>query len=263
MTTTVGVEKLISGSPEIILASVIISSDAVLVDPLGVFNSNQTQTQIESTLGISLRDYNLIQLSLYPIISPNGIYTYNYSTRYTQIGVLNQNLLQFQGIPGIPGQIGPHGPFGPVGPTGPLGIGEGGPTGSTGPAGSGIIQEISFTLSGEYSTIVTPGTFDPPYLVVNPFTISSVDAIRRTSGSAGVTSIDVVKKMNAGDPGVSILPSPLTISSGMDYDVSSTSVFLDSNFTVGNIIEVKILSVESYLAGPPEGPEGIRIVIRT
>lgn len=263
MAITVGVEKLISESPDIIQAAVIITSDSVITDPLLVFNSNQTQSQIESTLGISLRDYSLIQLSLNPIVSPNGIYTYNYSTRYTRSGVINAGILQFQGIPGNPGPVGPPGPFGPVGPTGPLGLGESGPTGPTGPAGTGIIQEITFTLSGEYSTVTVPGTFDPPYLVVSPFTVASIDVIRRTSGSSGTTTIDIIKKINAGDPGTSILVSPLTITSGMDYDISSTSVLADNSFSIGNIIEVKLLTVESYLAGPPEGPEGIRVSIRT
>ena len=401
MTISLGIQKVPSGSPNVIQGNVLITSDQVLSDPLGTFNSPFVTNEIQRTLGVSLDVYDLTQLTLNPAVLTQGVYTYNFAVRYTKKGTNTAVFQQFQGppgnvgptgpmglpgnpgptgspgllgptgSPGLPGSTGPTGvtgnsgptgytgptgfgstgSTGPIGstgytgPTGPLGLvgptgatgegatgptgllgptGELGPTGYTGPTGIGDtgpigptgftgpsgqigstgsvgstgdtgptgpvgltgpagdtgstgtvgptgatgpgnigVQSVEFTMSGEYSSALTPGYFDPPYYCDTVFSISAVSMIRRTSGTSGNTSINIIKKTSPIDPGTSIFTSPpLTITAGSDYASVTTNALVAANFVPGDIIEVELLSVESYNAGPPEGPEGLRIILR-
>lgn len=332
MAFTLGIQKVPSGSPSVIQGLVLITSDVILKDPLGTFNSPQVTNEIVRTLQFNPDSYDLTQLTLNPVITVQGLYQYNFAVRYTKKGTSTALFQQFQGPPGSGGPTGPIGPpgfpgptgspgllgptgspgftghTGPLGPTGVAGVtgssgvtGRTGPTGPLGPTGSpgvtgpsgvtgrtgptgnagaagatgvtgptgpagvgGNMPSIEFTLSGEFSGALVPGYFDPPYLCSDSFTVSSVSLIRRISGATGTTRVQVQKKSNAAAPPVDVLSASLDLLSGTDYASSSSSSFVGANnvFVSGNIIEVKILETETYEAGPPEGPEGLRVVLK-
>lgn len=132
MATSVGVQKVVSESANVIQASILITSDTVITDPIGFLNSPQVVNQIYRTLGINPDSWDIVQISLNPNIS-SGLYQYNFSTRYLKKGTSSYIFQQFQGIPGPIGPMGPVGPVGLPGPTGPTG--SSGPTGPTGPTG--------------------------------------------------------------------------------------------------------------------------------
>jgi len=127
---------------------------------------------------------------------------------------------------------------------------------TTAPPGSG---ELHFTLSGEYSGAVVPAFFDPPYVAIAGFTVAFVQLVRRTAGTAGFTEIDVLKN------GVTILAAPpVKVTAAMGDDVS----FFSNSFVPGQDIflptdrlDVVLSAVETFDAGPPAGPEGLRVVI--
>jgi len=126
------------------------------------------------------------------------------------------------------------------------------------PAGAG---DLHFALSGVYSGAVTPGFFDPPYRCTTGFTVSSVELFRRTAGSGSSTVIDVLKN------GASIFLAPgnrpTVIFGAGDYASNTSAVFAPGAniYAPGDVLEVRLDSVEAYLAAATPGPEGIRVVV--
>lgn len=126
---------------------------------------------------------------------------------------------------------------------------------STAPAGAG---DVHFTLSGEYSAAAVPGFFDPPLYVEAGFALDHVRLMRRTAGTAGQTEIDVLKN------GVSIftaLPA-ITAGAGDNATAVGNAFVLGANvFVPGDYIDVVLVGVETFKAGPPSGPEGLRVTL--
>jgi hypothetical protein len=124
------------------------------------------------------------------------------------------------------------------------------------PPGAG---DLYFTLSGNYSAVPTPGTFDAPFITEVAFTLDHVHVARRTAGTAGQTTIDVTKN------GVSIFAGgpPFVAAAAGDYATAVGNLFAPGSnvFAPGDILEVVLTSVETFNAGPPPGPEGLRVTI--
>lgn len=153
MAIKIGVQKLPSEAVNVVVASVIITSDTQLSDPLGTLNSSAVINEVTSQLSISLTTYNISQVYASPVIVSPNEFTYNFSLRFVLKGTTTAADTQFigppgrvgpQGLrgpagpPGVPGPQGANGSVGPAGPVGPPGpIGALGPTGSTGPSGYG------------------------------------------------------------------------------------------------------------------------------
>lgn len=129
-------------------------------------------------------------------------------------------------------------------------------SGATPPAGSGALH---YPLTGVYSGAVVPGFYAPPDIADAAFTLDHVQLVRRTAGSAGSTDIDVLKN------GTSILAAPLSIAFGAGDNASATTNTWAApganTFAPGDVIDVHLLAVETFLPGPPSGPEGLRVVL--
>lgn len=123
-----------------------------------------------------------------------------------------------------------------------------------------VSGEICFRLSGEYSAISIPAYVDSTYVTTTERTLSSVTLSRRTAGTSGTTKIDVYKN------GVSIfaadIDKPQVTAAGGDLAYDQSVTFSTNSFIVGDFIDIVIDSVETYLAGPPEGPEGITVILK-
>lgn len=123
-------------------------------------------------------------------------------------------------------------------------------------------EPYNFELSGVYSGALVPGYFAPPILVVPPAvprTLVRVWMFRRTAGLAGSTTIQLYRN---GNP---ILAAPLSVTAASgDYSAAQTVAFNAGEDVLGvtDIIECELQAVESYLAGPPPGPEGLRVVMQ-
>jgi hypothetical protein len=120
--------------------------------------------------------------------------------------------------------------------------------------------EVSFRLSGAYSGITVPSYLDSPYAVIADKTLESVTLVRRTAGASGTTRVDIWKN------GVSIFATDgnkpqLTAGAG-DNAIDTVSTFISAAFTAGDYVEIIIDSAETYLAGPPEGPEGVTVILK-
>ncbi len=148
MTLTVGVEKLPSTASNVISAYVLLTSDAILGNPLVSLNDPAVFAQVFSSLGVSAQDYKISQVTLGAVTTPfTGLTSYSFSLRLVKVGTVDPVVNQFQGPPGPQGvrgpqgEAGPQGPAGAPGPAGPQGVTGpfGGPQGSpgvTGPAGA-------------------------------------------------------------------------------------------------------------------------------
>lgn len=151
MTLTVGVEKLPSNASNVISAYVVLSSDAILENPLVSLNNTEVFSQVFATLGVSPKDYVLSQVTLNTVTTPfTGLISYSFGVRLVKAGTVDPMVNQFQGPPGPVGVRGPQGeiglqgaagapgPAGPQGVTGPFGGPQGSPgaTGLAGPTGS-------------------------------------------------------------------------------------------------------------------------------
>jgi len=297
MAVSLGVQKVPSESPDVVQAVVLLTSDSVLRDPLGTLTSPEIMQQILQILEISQADWALTWVTAAPPLSVFGSWQYNFSLRFLRNGASSALLQQFQGPPGFPGKkgdIGPPGPQGnlggpggpgptggigptgaqgptgadgvtgatgpsggPPGPTGPEGAtgptGPAGATGATGPAGaSGSIREMRFGLDGPYSSAVVPGFFDPALRVEIPGTISTFRILRRTRGSAGTTTVNLL--LNG------LVIGTLSVIAGAG-NYATSSAILGIPIIVGDMLEAELTSVESFMLGPPEGPEGIDVVL--
>lgn len=145
---TVGVQKLASESPEVVNASIVLTSDQILQNPIIVLGEPSIYAQIYSQLGIKPDQYSLSTVVLLEVQSQlPGITAYNYFAKYAKKG------FKVRSIIGPTGARGPIGAMGATGPAGPDGIQ--GPQGPTGPAalfsGDGFVY--TRILSNEIVTI--------------------------------------------------------------------------------------------------------------
>lgn len=124
-----------------------------------------------------------------------------------------------------------------------------------------IPAEWVFTLSGVYDGATLTAFIDPPRRALTSRTISKVEIYRRTAGASGTTRCDVKKG------GVSIFSGtgtqPQVTAAAGDYAYQAVTAFNGgaASLAAGDRIEVTLEAVEAYLAGPPEGPEGITVVV--
>jgi hypothetical protein len=116
---------------------------------------------------------------------------------------------------------------------------------------------FSFEISGPYSGAVVPGSFGAPLIVDTPFSMAEVRLSRRVAGAFGQTTVDVLRN------GVSVFsgPAPSVLASSGNYAGVSTSSFVSPSFGPGDVLDVLLTSVETFSAGPPFGPEGLRVDI--
>lgn len=144
MAITVGVQKLISSQSNVVQGTIVLSSDAILQNPLVTLSQPDLYQQVFSGLGITSSEHDISQISCTKVESVFvGQFSYTFAVRYVLKGTIDLLANQFQGPPGPIGPIGPKGdPYGTelVGPTGPMG-----PAGPVGPAGPG------FTVAGDLS----------------------------------------------------------------------------------------------------------------
>lgn len=161
MTISVGVQQLVSGQASVVVASVLISSDEILPNPVVYVNQPGVFTQIYSSLGILPEEWDISQLALTSVQSVFvGLVTYDFLIRFVKKGEV---FVPPQFI-GPPGPIGPQGPAGAQGPTGPAGAT--GPTGPTGPTGA-------TGATGATGPVYTPATFIDQVQVLTPETTES------------------------------------------------------------------------------------------
>jgi len=160
--------------------------------------------------------------------------------------------------------VGIFGPFlhgnsgnGGAGPPGPPGA-PGAP-GAPGVAGAAAATPFVFEISGPYAGSIVPGTFGAPLVVDSPFTVAEVRISRRTAGSSGTTTVDILKN------GVSIFsgPPPFILASSGNYAGISVAAFSPAilSFGPGDVLDVLLLAVESFGVGPPFGPEGLKVEV--
>ena len=139
MAITLGVLQQTSDQPNVIVASVLLNSDAILPNPIETLTQPVFFNQIYATLQITPTAYPISQLTLSQVVSQGtGIFTYQFALRFTQNGtpVTTQQFIGPQGLPGAPGKQGPAGPAGPGGAAGRQGAtGLPGPTGVAGATG--------------------------------------------------------------------------------------------------------------------------------
>ncbi len=139
MGATISASRQVSANPNIISATVIVTSDQALTDPAGFMFANiatiRQQVGAPSTFFIT-------NVSFQQVTHPTPL-IYSYTFNIT-LGALGQNSTPLTGPQGKQGLVGPPGPAGPPGPqgigiTGPAGVdgatGPAGPPGATGPLG--------------------------------------------------------------------------------------------------------------------------------
>lgn len=152
MTTTVGVQRLVSDQANVIQANVVLNTDRILPNPLTALGLPEVVGPIYSQLNISPDDYDFGQVSFSRIETPfYNLFSYTFAIRLVKRGT-SVTSQQFQGPPGppgvpgrdgaigLPGSPGAQGPQGPQGSTGVRGVtgpfgGPPGVTGVTGPVG--------------------------------------------------------------------------------------------------------------------------------
>ncbi len=121
-------------------------------------------------------------------------------------------------------------------------------------------NEVVFKLSGAYGYLSVPAYIDTSYPVLVNKTLASATIMRRVAGTAGTTRVDILKN------GVSIFAldanKPQVTAASGDYARNSSTTFNDTSFSGGDYIDIQIDSTETYLAGPPEGPEGIAVILQ-
>lgn len=252
MTTTVGVSKLASDANNIINAEVSIQTDEILQNPVSKLNEPLIYSQLFQTLGISTSTWNIGQITLNKITTPQvGISNYQFNIRFIEIGTIDTKINQFQGPQGSTGLQGLQGPIGTIGQTGPIG--------PAGPIGLSIASMI-FSLSGVYSGITIPSFFYAPRIARNTLTLSEAILIRRYAGLSGTTRIDIT--VNAISIFASNTDKPQVGSVNGNYATSIKTVFNISSINVGDIVEVILEEVELYTSGPPQGPEGLSVELK-
>lgn len=130
------------------------------------------------------------------------------------------------------------------------------------PPGGGFPEPYEWALGGVYSGVVTPAFFDAPRLVVPPLaprTLQRVWMLRRTAGTAGNTSVQVYRN---GNP---VLVVPLSVAAGSGDNAAAQTVAFNVGedvFNATDIIEAAVVAVETFKAGPPPGPDGLRLILQ-
>ena len=142
MTTTIGVQKLISDQTNVVVATILLSSDTILQNPINVLVSPVNFNQVYQSLQINSSNYQIGQLTLQTVNSPTvGTFQYTFSVRFVQNGtaVAQQQFIGPPGVQGQPGRAGLQGSPGLQGLQGATGLqGPTGPQGQTGPSGGPI-----------------------------------------------------------------------------------------------------------------------------
>lgn len=121
--------------------------------------------------------------------------------------------------------------------------------------------EWAFTLSGVYDGATLTAFIDPPRRALTSRTISRVEIYRRTAGASGTTRCDVKKNGTSIFSGTGTQPQVTAAAGDYAYQTLTTFVSGAAAMTAGSRLEVTLEAVETYLAGPPEGPEGILVVV--
>lgn len=120
------------------------------------------------------------------------------------------------------------------------------------------LSYLNFRLSGEYSSAVVPGFFEPPFLFSSPWgIILSASLIRRTAGTSGTTRVDVLQNGVSLFGGIPASMPQVDASSGDNYSSIKNLSDITRIITATDYIDVSLEEVETYKIGPPEGPEGI------
>jgi len=162
MATTVGVQQVASDQSNVIQAVVVLNTDEIVPAPLDLLMEPGIISQVTTTLGISLNDYDIANVTFTKVDSPfYSEFAYNFAIRFVEKDTIDQEAELFQGPAGPAGAQGPAGnPGGPVGPQGPLG-----PTGTIGPIGPAGGSPLIFVAGSQEMTstgykIIGGRTFD-------------------------------------------------------------------------------------------------------
>jgi len=135
MAITLGVQRTASDQANVVTATVLLNSDAILPNPLAALVEPTIFRQVYATLGIDPASYDIGQVALQSITSPLfQVFVYSFAIRFVKKGtaVTTQQFIGPPGMPGAPGQPGAPGVPGSAGVPGPTG-----PQGATGPGGGG------------------------------------------------------------------------------------------------------------------------------
>lgn len=108
---------------------------------------------------------------------------------------------------------------------------------------SAVTKVIPFELTGIYSGAGVPGTFNPPYLFLDDYTIQSVSILRRNAGISGTTMVDVLKN------GVSIFAND-TVKPQVDFDdgdyaINTVSSFVNDSISTNDYIDIILETAEA------------------
>jgi len=163
-TITIGLMKIPSDQAGAVEATVYLSSDKFLPNPLITLNVPEVYREIYLQLNISEEDYEIRWCFAVQISGPSvGAWTYQFHVKLAPRG----SAILFTG------PRGPAGPIGPTGAQGPVGAqGVAGPVGPQGPAG-GTQTIVTFTdggVSGNeivYLATVTPSPTVLPASALN------------------------------------------------------------------------------------------------
>lgn len=130
------------------------------------------------------------------------------------------------------------------------------------PPPAGFPEPYEWVIGGVYAAVLVPAYFDAPRLVVPPLaprTLVRAWLIRRTAGTAGSSSVQVYRN---GNP---VLAAPLAVTAAAgDNDVQQTTAFNvgEDVFNAIDIIEAQLVTAETFNAGPPPGPDGLRLILQ-
>ncbi len=113
----VGTVKQVSEEPDTYRATVVLTSDAILPNPVMQFDNPAVYNQIYSTLGVS-QEYMLTQVILTGVSSSYQVWEYTFAVKLAK---RNSKLSSVQGPPGVPGPRGPQGQRGEQGMPGEKG----------------------------------------------------------------------------------------------------------------------------------------------
>lgn len=121
-------------------------------------------------------------------------------------------------------------------------------------------EPYDWTAEGVYSGAAVPVYLNAPRVVwlPAPRTLQRALLLRRTAGGAGSSAVQVYRN---GNP-VLTVPLAVTAAAG-DYAAAQTTSFQVGQDVFGplDVIDVQLTSVESFKAGPPPGPEGLRLLL--
>ena len=116
-------------------------------------------------------------------------------------------------------------------------------------------NEIQFIISGVFSGASVPGFFDPPYPIRTNRTIAEVTLMRRTAGSSGTTTVDILVN---GNSVFDTTPKPsITFSDGDNaVDIVTAVDTGENSLMVGDFLDAELETVESGSA------EGLIVLVR-